>query len=134
MYTLGFHRTTQGHRHRSPRDLRLVYAWNYLQLDQEDVVAQASNASFDAMTFELWAALLSGATVVGIERDVALDPQELAQALEHYKITTLFLTTALFNQMARELPAAFQHLDYLLFGGQQVDIQSVRTVLAMAAP
>ena len=46
----------------------------------------------------------------------------------------MFLTTALFNQMARQVPQAFASLRYLLFGGEAVDPQWVRTVLEQGAP
>src|SRR5262249_27636004 len=45
---------------------RLVYNTDYARLSAKDRVAQASNASFDAATFEIWGPLLSGARLVGI--------------------------------------------------------------------
>ena len=45
--------------------VRLVCNTNYVALDQEVRMAQVSNASFDALTFELWGALLHGGQVVG---------------------------------------------------------------------
>ena len=48
-------------------------------------------------TFEIWGALLSGACVVGIPREVSLVPRDLGVALREEGVTTLFLTTALFG-------------------------------------
>ena len=47
-------------------------------VDNTARIAQASNASFDALTFELWGALLHGGQLVGVSRDVALSPEEFA--------------------------------------------------------
>ena len=46
----------------------------------------------------------------------------------------MFLTTALFNHMARELPAAFRGLRHLLFGGEAVEPKWVREVLEKGQP
>jgi amino acid adenylation domain-containing protein/non-ribosomal peptide synthase protein (TIGR01720 family) len=113
---------------------RLVRDPNFIQLDPTDRVAQASNASFDAATFEIWGALLNGARLVGIDGSVVLSPPRFAACLRNQGITTLFLTTALFNQMARDEPAAFQPLRNLLFGGEAVDPQPVRRVLQHGPP
>ena len=112
----------------------LVRGTNYITLDDSDVVAQVSNSSFDAATFEIWGALLSGALLVIIEKDVALAPQALAAQLEAHGVTVLFLTTALFNHMVRELPAAFRGLKHLLFGGEAVEPMWVRKVLETGPP
>ncbi|HEX7334398.1 MAG TPA: amino acid adenylation domain-containing protein [Pyrinomonadaceae bacterium] len=112
----------------------LVRGTNYVALDESDVVAQVSNSSFDAATFEIWGALLSGARLVIIEKDVALAPHALAAQLEAHGVTVLFLTTALFNHMARELPAAFRRLRHLLFGGEAVEPKWVREVLEKGRP
>ena len=113
---------------------RLVRDTNYVQLNSTDKVAQASNASFDASTFEIWGALLNGARLVGVEKDIMLSPQEFADWLRQCGITTIFLTTALFNQMARDVPTAFQTLRNVLFGGEAVDPQWVRSVLQQGPP
>ena len=63
-----------------------------------DRVAQASNASFDAAVFEIWGALLNGATLVGIDRDVLLSAPALGRALREQEITHLYQTAALFSQ------------------------------------
>ncbi|RMD89983.1 MAG: amino acid adenylation domain-containing protein [Calditrichaeota bacterium] len=108
--------------------VRLVCNTDYINLKSSDRIAQASNASFDAVTFEIWGALLNGATLVGMGRDIVLSPREFASNLHKYKITTLFLTTALFNEMAKIVPDAFGSLHHLLFGGEAVDTQRVAQV------
>src|SRR5207248_7006480 len=92
--------------------VRLVMNTDYVKLNASDRIAQAANASFDAATFEVWGALLHGAQLIGITRDVALSPREFAAQLRKHRIDVLFLTTALFNQMARDVPGAFRSLRY----------------------
>jgi amino acid adenylation domain-containing protein len=113
---------------------RLVCNTNYITWEAGDKVAQCSNISFDAASFEIWGALLNGAQLVGINREVTLSPQDFAQEIQQQKISVLFLTTALFNQMAREVPNSFRSLRYLLFGGEAVDVRWVQAVLQYGAP
>ncbi len=80
---------------------RLVKNTDYVRLGPDDVVAQVSNPAFDAATFEIWGALLNGARLVVIPSDIVLSPPRLAEALARHGVTTLFLTTALFNLVAR---------------------------------
>ncbi|MCP4659973.1 MAG: AMP-binding protein, partial [bacterium] len=69
---------------------RLVLDTDYVELGPGDRVAQASNTSFDAATFELWGSLLNGGRLVGIRKDEALDPSGLAAAIRERGITALF--------------------------------------------
>jgi len=110
--------------------VRLVLGTNYVALRSDDRIAQAANASFDAATFEIWGALLNGARLVGVSKETVLSPRDLARTIRDEGITTLFVTTALFNQTAQQLPAAFAPLRHLLFGGEACDPRSVREVLA----
>ena len=113
---------------------RLVCNTNYITLEPADKVAQASNTSFDAATFEIWVALLHGAQLIGISRDVTLSPHDFALQLRQEGITVLFLTTALFQQIARAVPDAFASLRYLLFGGEAVDPRWVQKILKNGPP
>ncbi|MEI2579463.1 amino acid adenylation domain-containing protein [Scytonema sp. PRP1] len=119
---------------------RLVCNTNYVQLDKSDAyggklrIAQASNASFDAATFEIWGALLHGAKLVIIPQNVLLSPRHFAAYIREQGISVLFLTTALFNQLASIVPQAFKDVRYLLFGGEAVDPKSVKAVLRNGAP
>src|SRR5207248_11295540 len=100
---------------------RLVFNTNYVQLEPTDRVAQASNASFDAATFEIWGALLQGAQLIGIDKDVALSPQDFATHLQEQGISVLFLTTALFNQLASNVLSRFSSVLHLLFRAEAVE-------------
>ncbi len=113
---------------------RLVWNTNYIKLAPYDKIAQVSNTSFDAATFEIWGALLNGAQLVGIRRDVTLSPHDLALQLRQKGISVLFLTTALFQQIARDVPQAFVSLRYLLFGGEAVDPRWVKKVIKNGSP
>ncbi|MBO0797389.1 MAG: amino acid adenylation domain-containing protein, partial [Blastocatellia bacterium] len=113
---------------------RLVCHTNYIEITPEDRMALASNSAFDAATFELWGALLGGARLVGIGREVALSPRDLAAEISGQGISVMFLTTALFNQLAGEVPGAFGSMRRLLFGGEAVDLESVKAVLRDRPP
>jgi non-ribosomal peptide synthetase component F len=112
----------------------LVASADYVELRSSNRVAHASNVSFDATTFEVWGALLSGAQLIGLPFDVILSPRDFAEEIRRQQIDTLFLTTALFNQMAYELPEAFAPLEHLLFGGESADPSAVRQVLEKGRP
>jgi nonribosomal peptide synthetase DhbF len=114
--------------------VRLVRNTNYIQIGPEDAIAQASNVSFDAAIFEIWSALSNGARMVNIGRNVLLSPVQLEQELQRNQVTILLLTTALFNQMARDGVEMFSQLRYLLFGGEQVEPRSVTRVLLEGMP
>jgi amino acid adenylation domain-containing protein/non-ribosomal peptide synthase protein (TIGR01720 family) len=113
---------------------RLLFNTNYIQIQPTDRIAQASTSTFDAATFEIWGALLHGAQLVSMTRDVMLSPHDFAAQLREQSISTLFLTTTLFNQLAREDPQIYRELHHLLVGGEQLDPRWVRAVLKNGPP
>ncbi|MCY2932360.1 MAG: amino acid adenylation domain-containing protein, partial [Planctomycetota bacterium] len=114
--------------------LRLVVNADYAALTPSDVVAQASNTSFDAATFEIWAPLAAGGRLVVVPTGTLLAPRELDEEIRRRGITTMFVTTALFNRIAEEHPRAFASLKHLLFGGEASDPAAVAKVLAEGRP
>lgn len=113
---------------------RLVCETNYVHIEPGDRVAQVANLAFDAATFEVWGALLNGAQLIGIERETTLSPTDFVTQLQQQQISILFLTTALFNQTVSQIPHAFRSLKYLLFGGEMVNVDRVRSVLQQGKP
>jgi amino acid adenylation domain-containing protein len=113
---------------------RLVLNTDYVSLEASDRLAQVSTFSFDAATFEIWGALLTGASLVGIRHDVALASNAFAQELRQARITTLFLTTSLFNHVASQVPEAFATLRTLIVGGEAMDPKWASLVLRSGAP
>lgn len=99
-----------------------------------DVVAQVTSTSFDPSAYEIWGALAAGAAVAVIGRDTVLDPRALAGALRERRVTRMFLSTALFNQVARAHPDAFSPLRQVIVGGEAVDAAAFRAVLAAGGP
>ena len=107
---------------------RLVLDANYIQFKPADNVAHLSNVSFDASTFEIWGALLNGARLIIIDKELLLTPEAFVAEAKRTGINTVFITTALFNAFAINHPEFFESLDYLLFGGEACDPQQVRKI------
>ena len=114
--------------------VRLVCGTDYLRLRPGDAVAQLANPAFDASTFEIWGALLNGARIVPIAKATALAPRELRSALVRERVSAIFVTTALFNSIARDAPDAFASCGTVLFGGEAVEPARVGDVLRAGAP
>ncbi|HEX7331316.1 MAG TPA: amino acid adenylation domain-containing protein, partial [Pyrinomonadaceae bacterium] len=108
---------------------RLVCNTNLVQLSSRDHIAQVSNASFDALTFELWGALLNGARLNLVLPQTVLSPVDYGKQIVAQQLNVMFLTTALFNQMAREAPWALDSVTDLLVGGQAVEPKWAKALL-----
>ncbi len=112
----------------------LVLGTDYAQLTSSDVVAHVSNPAFDATTWEVWGALLNGARCVILEKDVMLSPAQLGAAIRDLGISAMLVTTALFNQIAIQLPETFAPLRFLLFGGEASNPHCVSRVFDSQPP
>ncbi|KAG0195308.1 hypothetical protein BGX28_001725, partial [Mortierella sp. GBA30] len=107
---------------------RLVVNNGFADIVPEDGVAFASSTSFDLSTFDVWAPLSNGARVVIIDQDTYLDAHRLAAALDRHQVTSLLLATALFHQYAFVIGATLSKLKYLMFAGEQGNIEAISEV------
>lgn len=113
---------------------RLAVNNGYAEIRPTDCIAHCANPAFDASTFEIWAALLNGASIFIVPAKTVTDSDLLAETLAKHGVTILFLTTALFNQHAASSPKLFSQFRYVLFGGESADPGAVRQVLRIGAP
>ncbi|MFD2168469.1 amino acid adenylation domain-containing protein [Tumebacillus lipolyticus] len=108
--------------------VRLVKSTNYIQFDREDVFLQFAPISFDAATFEIWGSLLNGAKLVIFPAHLPT-LAELGRTLTDYQVTSIFLTTALFNQMVEHQLDDLQSVRQLLTGGEVMSVPHVKLAL-----
>jgi amino acid adenylation domain-containing protein/non-ribosomal peptide synthase protein (TIGR01720 family) len=105
--------------------VRLVEGSDCLKLDEEERMLQLSPLSFDASTLEIWGALLKGGRLVmapaGSE---ALE--RLGEVIRRHQVSTMFLTAALLDQIARTQAESLAGVRQLVTGGDVVSAESVR--------
>ena len=118
-------------RHRSI--VRLVCGQDYATFGPDRVFVQLAPASFDASTFEIWGALLHGATLILAPPGVP-QPRELADLLVRHRVTTLWLTASLFNQLVDDHPEVLAGVSEVLTGGEALSVRHVRRAQHVLGP
>jgi amino acid adenylation domain-containing protein len=134
MFTSGSTGTPKGAAIPHRAIVRLILGADYAALTPADTVVFASNPAFDAVTFEVWGPLLTGGTLLGLERDALLSSVSLGRRLTELGATAMFVPTGLFHMHARLAPDAFRSLRHLLIGGEALSPAAVRAVLAAGPP
>jgi len=114
--------------------VRLVVNTNYVRFVPGDTVVHSSNPTFDPTTFEVWGALLNGARLLIVDREVLLSNEEFTEVLRRERADVLFMTTTLFHLKARDAPGTFGSLREVFVGGEAMDPSSARSVLETAPP
>ncbi len=109
--------------------VRLVRETNYASFSPDETFLQLAPISFDAATFEIWGPLLNGG------RLVLMPPEpptlvEIGRAIARHGVTTLWLTSGLFNAMVDERLDDLRPLSQLLAGGDVLSLAHVGKALA----
>ncbi|MFK8906265.1 amino acid adenylation domain-containing protein [Streptomyces sp. YS-3] len=118
-------------RHRSIA--RLVLGARFARLAADSRLLQLAPVTFDAATFEIWGALLNGGTCV-LYPEGLVRLSRLGRVIDEHRITVVFLTTALFNAVVDEAPAALDGTETVLMGGELHSIPRVAAALDRYGP
>ncbi|AGY58438.1 non-ribosomal peptide synthetase [Gloeobacter kilaueensis] len=108
--------------------LRLLLNNPFFEVEEDETFLQLAPVAFDASTFEIWAPLLHGATLV-LAPARKLSLAEIAQLIEAHHITTLWLTAGLFHLMLTEQLPTLAKVRQLLAGGDVLSLPHVRKLL-----
>ena len=95
--------------------VRLVRDTNLVSLGPDENPPLTGSISFDAATFEIWGTPpnLGGTLCLAGARDM-LNPGTMRRLLAEHRITTMWLTSSLFNQFVDHDPTMFAPLRQLL--------------------
>jgi amino acid adenylation domain-containing protein len=129
MYTSGSTGRPKGVRVPHRGVVRLVHETDYVHLGPGDRVAHSSSISFDAATFEIWGALLTGAELIILAKETVVEPAALARELREQDVTVLWMTSSLFNHTVGEVPDAVAGIGTVIVGGEALDPAVIRGVL-----
>ena len=108
--------------------VRLVVRAGYFDAGPGTRMAQLSTLNFDASTFDIWGALLNGATLV-VPPPGPLAAEEIGVLLTDERIDIILLTTALLHQVAGHQGAALRRVRHILTGGEVLSPAAVRQLL-----
>ncbi|WP_305812003.1 non-ribosomal peptide synthetase [Photobacterium leiognathi] len=109
--------------------IRLVKENGFLDIHTDDRVGLGSSIAFDAATFEIWGALLNGATLVILDKETMLDPRSLSFVIREESVSVMWMTSSLFNQHVSANQAIFHSLRALIIGGEALSVPHVKKLL-----
>ncbi len=108
--------------------LRLVCDGGVVDAPEEETFLQFAPISFDASTFEIWGALLNGGRLVVHPPDTP-SLEDLGRFIVEHRVTTLWLTSSLFQQMVDGPIESLAGVRQLLAGGDVLSPEHVRRFL-----
>ena len=112
--------------------VRLVKNTNYVEIDQNSSMIMTGSVAFDATTYEIWGALLNGATLHILSRNNLMDIGIFKSKVHELGITHMWFTTSWFNQLVTTDIDLFEHLDYLVVGGEKTSPKYFNAVRALS--
>ena len=130
MYTSGSTGNPKGVMVSHRNIIRLAKNNKFITFDKQERILQTGSIVFDACTFEIWCALLNGFELYIIKKEELLDSTLLQNYLINNKITTLWLTAPLFNQLSEDNPYMFKDVKKLLTGGDVLSPKHINMVRA----
>ncbi|MCI9039033.1 MAG: amino acid adenylation domain-containing protein [Clostridia bacterium] len=128
MYTSGSTGRPKGTMITHKNIIRLVKNNAFITFEKEERILQTGSIVFDACTFEIWASLLNGFELYIMKKEELLDASLLQDYLIKNKITILWLTAPLFNQLCEDNPHMFRTVRVLLTGGDVLSPRHINLV------
>ncbi|HEX2091511.1 MAG TPA: amino acid adenylation domain-containing protein [Longimicrobiaceae bacterium] len=103
---------------------------DYVCFDEHQVLLQHSSTSWDALTLELWPALLSGGTCVLYPGQTS-EPATLGEQVRAHGVSTLWLSSAYFNSIVDTAPQILEGVRQVMVGGEALSVLQVRRALEL---
>lgn len=129
MYTSGSTGTPKGVSVTHRGIVRLVVGATYANFGPHEVLLSFAPLTFDLSTFEIWGALLNGARLAVFAGGTAPTLEDLGATIRAHGVTTLWLTSGLFQQIVENALAELRPLRQLLVGGDVLSVPHVRRTL-----
>ncbi len=104
--------------------VRLVRNQTFAKFGPEEVFCQFAPVHFDASTLEIWGSLLNGGCLV-IPPPHVLSLDDLATIIREQRVTTIWMTAALFHLAVDKTIDLFAPLQRLIFGGDVISPERV---------
>ncbi|MFC5720643.1 amino acid adenylation domain-containing protein [Streptomyces gamaensis] len=111
--------------------VRMFFGQDFAEFGPEQTWLQAAPMSWDAFAWELWGALLHGGRCV-LHPGSAPDPEVMARLVAEHGVSTLFLSTSLFNVMVDEYPTVLGSVRQIVTGGEAVSPAHMAALLRTA--
>ena len=134
MYTSGTTGTPKGVTISNRGVLRVAHGASFAEADPDDVFLMLSDYSFDGSTYDMYAALTNGATLVLIDREDVLELDRLAAAIVRCGVTRFFMTSSLFNALIDHAPECLTGVRRVIVGGEALSASHVARAYEMLGP
>ncbi|MCP5054897.1 MAG: AMP-binding protein, partial [bacterium] len=108
---------------------RVVKETNYIDLSERDTLLQLSNYAFDGSVFDIYGALLNGASLVLLKKEDVFTVEELSKMIKRQAVNVFFITTAYFNTLTELEIECFKNIRKVLFGGERVSVEHTAKAL-----
>lgn len=108
--------------------VRLVRSVNYASLGQEETFLHLTPLALDGSTFEVWAPLLNGGRLVIAPPD-EYTIHQIGEQISANGVTTLWLTSNLFNDFIDSYPEGLRPLRQVLISGEALSVPRVTKAL-----
>ncbi|HEX7331315.1 MAG TPA: amino acid adenylation domain-containing protein [Pyrinomonadaceae bacterium] len=105
--------------------VRLVIRSQYASFGPNERIMLGAPLNFDASTFEVWGALMNGGACVLLPERVP-DGALLERLVSEQNVTTMWLTSSLFNSIVDEDVNRLRGLEQLLVGGEALSVRHVQ--------
>ena len=122
MYTSGSTGIPKGIAVEQRSVVSLVRDSSLVSVKTGDRVLQLSNFAFDGSTFDIYAALLNGGTLMLLSKETVLSHALLEKYLAKYQPNITFITTSLFNTLIDLNPQQFSRFDRVHIGGEHLSL------------
>ncbi len=110
--------------------IRLLFGVNYADFKFGKTLLFLAPLAFDASTFELWGALLHGARCI-VYTDSVPTAKSLGALIGRHRVTTMWLTSSLFNAFVEDDVTVLRGVGQLLIGGEALSVSHVKRALEM---